>query len=251
MSSSWRRRAHITLLAAAMAIVAHGIAPVAFGQAPPPRLFIVDGAVTDSALRPVGGAIVSIAGTSIVVVTGENGRFAIAGLPTGRYTIQVRKIGFEAISASVESERSDTLHLAFALQSFVPVLGGVRIYGERTSLRMQEFEGRRARGGGQFITQADIYRRNVPLTSSLFRTLLGVEVRLQLHNRRHGLALCPMTFYVDGVKTLVGILDRDLPSPSNIAGIEVYTSTATAPVQYLPTENGFCGVVLVWTRAGN
>ncbi len=223
---------------------------IAYGQAPPPRLFAVDGAVTDSALRPVGDAVVSIAGTSIAVVTGQNGRFLITGLPSGRYTIQVRKIGFEPVVAAVESERSDTLHVAFSLESFVPVLAGVRISGERKSLAMREFDDRRAKGGGQFITQVDIAKRNVVFTSQLFTTLLGVKVDLLLFNRRHGLTLCPMQFYVDGVRFPVRILDQDLPSPASIAGIEVYTSTATAPLQYRTTESGHCGIVLVWTRVG-
>jgi hypothetical protein len=213
-------------------------------------MFVVDGAVTDSALRPVGDAVVSIVGTSIAVITGPNGRFLITGVPAGRYTIQVRKIGFEPIAASVESERSDTLHVAFSLQSAVPVLAGVRVEGERLGPAMREFEDRRARGEGQFITQADITKRNVVFTSQLFRPLLGVVIKGTLLNRRHGLSECPMTFYVDGVKIPSVLIDKDLPSPPNIAGIEVYTSTATAPLQYRSTENGFCGVVLVWTRVG-
>ncbi|MDQ8165642.1 MAG: carboxypeptidase regulatory-like domain-containing protein [Gemmatimonadota bacterium] len=223
---------------------------IAYAQAPPPRLFAVDGAVTDSALRPVGDAVVSIVGTSIAVITGANGRFLITGLPSGRHTLNVRKIGFEPVVAAVESERSDTLHVAFSLQSFVPILGGVRVVGERKSLAMREFDDRRAKGGGQFITQAEIEKRNVVFTSHLFRPLLGVVVKGTLLNRRAGLTECPMTFYVDGVKIPSPLIDVHLPSPPSIAGIEVYTSTATAPLQYRSTENGFCGVVLVWTRVG-
>ena len=53
--------------------------------------------------------------------------------------------------------------------------------------------------------------------------------------------------------------DVDLPSPKELAGIEVYANTATVPLQY-KTFGGdamghkyggaFCGVILLWTRSG-
>ena len=71
---------------------------------------------------------------------------------------------------------------------------------------------------------------------------------------------CPMTFYVDGVHIPSPDLDRDLPSPHEIAGIEVYIDSGDIPPQYksfgrdlgVPRSRsgGFCGVVLLWTRSG-
>ena len=44
-----------------------------------------------------------------------------------------------------------------------------------------------------------------------------------------------------------GTLDQIL-TPEMIEAIEVYTSHAAAPAQYV---SGLCGVILVWTRQGS
>ena len=46
--------------------------------------------------------------------------------------------------------------------------------------------------------------------------------------------------------------ERVLPGPKEIAGIEVFLSPGTIPLQYRTISGGgFCGVVLVWTKDGS
>jgi hypothetical protein len=60
---------------------------------------------------------------------------------------------------------------------------------------------------------------------------------------------CPYQFFIDGVAIPTPKIDIDLPSPKEIAGIEVYTGPASIPLQYKNTHDaGFCGVILLWTR---
>jgi hypothetical protein len=40
-----------------------------------------------------------------------------------------------------------------------------------------------------------------------------------------------------------------LPSPREMAGIEVYAGNATMPIQYANLKN-MCGIILVWTKDG-
>jgi len=42
----------------------------------------------------------------------------------------------------------------------------------------------------------------------------------------------------------------NLVRPSEVSGVEVYTSTAGAPAQYAGAGGGDCGMVLVWTKRG-
>lgn len=212
---------------------------------------VLDGVVTDSALRPVESALVLLLGSNVSVTTGANGRFRIVHVPAGTHFVVVRRIGYEPASSAIEVGSNDTLRLSYVLLRSPRELEAVRISTPRAALAIREFEARRAGGGGQFIGQADIDKRNPRLTSDLFRSLVGVTVTSQLLNRRAGIARqCPMQFYVDGVAIPTPFIDRDLPLPREIAGIEVYQSTATAPLQYRSAASGFCGVVLVWTRVG-
>lgn len=55
------------------------------------------------------------------------------------------------------------------------------------------------------------------------------------------------------------IIDAELPSPKELAGIEAYANSATVPLQYktfggnsvFNSGGEFCGVILVWTRIGS
>ena len=41
-----------------------------------------------------------------------------------------------------------------------------------------------------------------------------------------------------------------LPTPKDLAGIEVYAGASTIPAQFAGYNRG-CGVILVWTKAGS
>ena len=61
---------------------------------------------------------------------------------------------------------------------------------------------------------------------------------------------CEPAIYIDGqsVRQLPESTIDDLLEPSVIEGVEVYTSTASAPARY--AQHGSCGVVLFWTGTG-
>ena len=70
---------------------------------------------------------------------------------------------------------------------------------------------------------------------------------------------CPFQFFIDGILIPPPRwVDHELPSPKEIAGIEVYANSATVPLQYktfggnaaFNYGGGFCGVILLWTRGG-
>ena len=72
-------------------------------------------------------------------------------------------------------------------------------------------------------------------------------------SRREGanpsLGACPMQLYLDQVP-LPSPFNLDLlPSPKEIAGIEVYAGSATIPPQFNGMNRG-CGVILICTKGG-
>jgi Carboxypeptidase regulatory-like domain len=215
----------------------------------------VDAVVTDTSLAPLADATAWVFGSNIQVSTGANGRFQIFGIPAGQYTLLVRRLGYAPSSAVIHVAEHDTLRLSFTLERIVTRLDPVTVAAKRASTRMAEFEERRKRGEGQFMTQAEIEKRNEPLTSNLFRTFVSVAVggtAGTATNRRAGPARgCPFQFFVDDVAVPTPKLDSDLPTPRELAGIEVYANSATIPLQYKTFGGGgFCGVILVWTRVG-
>ena len=71
--------------------------------APPTGTGVIAGAVIDLDKRPVRRALVTVEGTGEVrlertTITDEDGRFSVASLPVGRFTISAEKIGYPQVS---------------------------------------------------------------------------------------------------------------------------------------------------------
>ncbi|HMA25917.1 MAG: carboxypeptidase regulatory-like domain-containing protein [Gemmatimonas sp.] len=254
----------------AMLFAAHAFAPVLSAQVrrvpagPPARaLGTIDGIVSDTSLAPLQAAFVSILGTKIRVGTGPNGRFRITKLPVGQYLVIVKRVGYRPASSVIDVPDSDTLRVAYALEKVnSTTLETVVVTEKAPSMRMAEFEARRKLGMGEFMTADEIAQRNSVFPTELFRKFLSVNVSpsrttsitqyFALSRREGGnptVGACPMQVYLDQVP-LPNPFNLDLlPSPKDLAGIEVYPGSATIPPQFNGFDRG-CGVILVWTKDG-
>ena len=220
----------------------------------------IDGIVADSNLVPIHAAFVSVLGTNIRVGTGPNGRFRITKVPAGQYLVIVKRVGYHPTSSVVDVPAADTARLAYTLNQLSQTLEGVVVTEKSLSVRMMEFEQRRKAGTGQFMTQEEIEKRNSVFTTELFRKFLSIDVApsrnssmteyYALSKREGGnpsLGACPMQVYLDQVPLPTPFNLDLLPSPRDLAGIEVYAGSATIPPQYSGFNRG-CGVILVWTK---
>lgn len=231
------------------------------------RFGVIDGVVTDTLLKPMSVASITVVGTGLRVTTGDNGRFRLIQVPAGQYLLIVRRIGFAPTSGIVQLPPGDTLRLAYSLARSVSVMDTIRVRERRVSMRMTEFESRRLQGVGQFVTQEEIDRRaSSTQTFDYLRQLSGIEVSRQTDqgafgsvialSRREGGSLglgqsaCPMQIMLDGV-VLPNSFDLQLlPSPKQISGIEVYAGAATVPPQFGGNDRR-CGLIAFWTRDGS
>jgi len=70
-------------------------------------------------------------------------------------------------------------------------------------------------------------------------------------NRRGAVGAKPLPVHDHGGR-IRGVRDNVdlLPSPKEIAGIEVYNGAATIPLKYKSRSVGFCGLILIWLRDG-
>ncbi|HVE33885.1 MAG TPA: carboxypeptidase regulatory-like domain-containing protein [Gemmatimonadaceae bacterium] len=225
----------------------------------------IDGAVSDTNLVPLQGAFVSILGTPIRVGTGPNGRFRIVRVPAGQYLLVVKRVGYRPVSSVVDIAASDTLRVSYTLAEAqaVTTLGTVVVSEPSTADRLSGFEARRKLGVGQFLTLDQINKANTVFTTELMRKFTSVNVSpshtsviteyFALSAREGGnpsMGACPMQVYLDQVPLPTPFNLDLLPTPKDLAGIEVYAGASTIPAQFAGYNRG-CGVILVWTKAGS
>jgi hypothetical protein len=222
---------------------------------------VVDGVVSDTNLKPLQGAFVSVLGTKIRVGTGPNGRFRITRVPPGEYLIIVKRVGYRPTSAVIDVAAADTARLSYMLENVVTELNPVTIAEKPMSLKYGEFFARRKLGIGQFMTEEQIHQQNAVFATELFRRFQGINVSpnrarqlteyFALSGREGGnpqLGACPMAVILDDVPLPTPFNLDLLPSPRDLGGIEVYSGAATVPAKYAASNRAGCGVILVWTR---
>jgi hypothetical protein len=107
------------------------------------RTGTVDGVVTDTTLAPLVGATVSVLGSSVRVVTSDNGRFRISDLQAGQHILFAQRLGFEPIYARLEVAATDTVRISFSLERIAAALDTVVVSGQAVLPRFDEFETRR------------------------------------------------------------------------------------------------------------
>lgn len=111
-------------LAAAVLLAAPTPAMAQFGR--------VAGQVTEAeTAAPLDGARIEVVGTSFGATTGAQGRFSIARVPEGTYTVRVSYLGRRTESREVTIASGETAEADFSLQVQAVVVGGVEVLGVR------------------------------------------------------------------------------------------------------------------------
>ena len=228
---------------------------------------------------------------SLSTRTDSAGRYRFCGLPDG-VKLTARVVGDDRRTASADMVLSDrevsVLDLVVGKPTVVaaateaPVAPAVVVVESPGNTVMREFERRRRRGNGSYLTRAQIDRMHAARLTDLLRTMPGVSVEMGAHGtlvvelRRSksftitpmpaakadssasapptaGAAVgqaaikkCPAGFLVDGLPIDdSGTADAET-RPEMIEAIEVY-SGGMVPIEY-SARNSECGVVMIWTR---
>jgi hypothetical protein len=226
----------------------------------------ISGIVTDTGLTAIGRANVSVVGLRLGVRSGPNGRFEFRNMPGGRYIIIVAAFGYEPITETIEVVANDTLRLAVSLERRTESLDTVVATAASVVPGLADFEARRASGQGQFLSEAEIARRNSVASTELLRSFLSINVRPVVNGAqapmyvamsrrgggsglgRHGGGMeCEMLVILDGIPMPTPFDLNTLPAPKELAGIELYSGDARIPLRFAGLDRG-CGVILVWTK---
>ncbi len=247
----------------------------------------IDGIVTDTMLRPLTGATVSILGSSIRVVTGDNGRFRISALESGEVIVIAQRLGYEPLSARVNVV-IDTERVSFALERVTTALDTVKVAGASTPARFAEFESRlKNKAATAAFTREDILKVNPVDTWQMLSRVSALKLvphganggwwavsTRAMRVSAAGATPCFMSVMIDGVMMAGdpppikpkapagsggdpvlndppgGTFDlTNLPPPDQIHGIEVFGGPASIPPQYNGAGNAkMCGLIVIWTR---
>jgi hypothetical protein len=217
-----------------------------------PRTYAVSGIVTDPSREPIFNAELIVltpgmAGRS--TTTDSRGHFNLGDFAAGTLSFRVRRLGYEprVMDVQIGAGRQNA-SLEIALTIIPEELAKVFVTGAPGRLN-EFFERRQTRAAfGRFYDTEQIRKKGPLQASDLFRNVPGVSVKT---NPSGGNAIrirnCQPMVFIDGQRSPGAELD-EVVSPSDIAAIEFYPSSAGVPAQYLERGNRLCGLILVWTK---
>ena len=180
--------------------------------------------------------------------SGDGGQFEFLNVNPGTVLIVAHRLGYRERSLEVDVQKDlvqqnvqlDIASVAASLQDVVV---------EESPGRLQEFiEHRKASKFGKFFDQNEIREKNPRYLSEMFRNIPGARLEAVAGGGNKLLLRgCKPKIWLDGVIAQFAEIDEVI-APSEIAGLEVYSSWAGVPAQYMDRENRACGTVIIWSR---
>ena len=230
------------------------LAEVAEGDAAPPAATI-SGSVTDSVGTAIAGARVALDGSTVTTLTDAAGTFALANVPPGTQTLEVRRVGLEPARLVVDITPGGntpvalTLAKAHLLYTIVVTAPRLRsMPGVADAIRRQRF------GVGRLLLEEQI--KDMATFETLLQNVSGLRVVANESGgpwvalMRRGVGECVARPFVDGRE-----VDYDIVStikPKDIAALEVFVHGALAPVftsvRSIYGRDETCGVILIWEK---
>jgi hypothetical protein len=217
------------------------------------QTYRVSGVVTDGERQPLAEVEVTTGdtGTSAVSVkTDGRGRFELGQFRPGILSVRARRLGYEQRTLEVEvGAGGHPSSVEIVLRAVPQELGEVYVSASSHG-RLSGFYERKQQLGtfGRFLDQEEIRRIGPRNASDLLRKVPGVSFAASPNGGN--------TIRMRGCQPMVRVDDQRVPGaeldelvlPTDIAAIEVYSSAAGIPAQYVERGNRLCGLILVWTK---
>jgi hypothetical protein len=222
-------------------------------SAQPARRELV-GVVRDASGKAIEGANVQIPGAA--ARTDERGAFQLWTGEIDTVTISIRRLGFTAISALIAARGGQWDTVVVEMEQTSQHLAAVTITGSpvRRALGLRDFEERRAKRSGVFVTREEIAKHNTTRVSDVLRGRRGLTfvrlhngygVRFSAHSGKR--SNCTPDVWLDGQR--VKGLEVDELLPQDIEAMELYETIAGLPFEFTPPDASIpCGTIVIWTR---
>jgi hypothetical protein len=216
--------------------------------------------VADSNQSPLAGAEVILNPSGRSVIVSASGTFEIGPLPSGKYRVLARRIGYEPSEFKVTISKSDTVEVLVRLRNGPQQLEPVAVSAEGPfiSPAIRGLLDRRERGIGKFLTPEELRAQEPRALADILRQW-GVAVRRDRNGVLHAInprgvtsfqsAECRMQIYLDGMPLIMKPPADDLRNYAlqSLDGVELYTGISETPVQF-ERADASCGVLVLWTR---
>ncbi|MEJ2312493.1 MAG: TonB-dependent receptor plug domain-containing protein [Gemmatimonadales bacterium] len=195
-------------------------------------------------------AVVEMPELELARETDKSGRFWFRNVPAGERVFVIYYLGY-ADTTQVVLVPAELNQLEVAVELTVVPVPDLMVQVEALDApsKLTEFNRRRDKGEGYFITRADILRRDPVRTTDLLRSVPGVRIAStntgQASIRMRGGRHCPVAYFVDGIRAPYFNLDTVLPS--SVEGIEIYKGTASVPPEFRGPLTP-CAAIVLWTR---
>lgn len=228
------------------------------GAAPADAQRNLRGIVVDTAGYPLPNVEVRIMDLGRMARSDVAGRFAIDRITDRVVDLTVRRLGYEVrfVRVSMINGEGDSLRVVMFAEPLR--LTQVEIEAaEEVHPFFSEFDKRRSRGVGTFVTREQIEKLNTSYPSDVFRRIPGMRfvgvnggmgVRFVSSTGMRGSrgGDCAPTIWVDGTAAL-GMEIDDIRA-GDIHGMEIYRGASTTPPQFAKAGLTQCGAIVVWTK---
>jgi len=219
---------------------------------------------------PVATAKIKFPVLERVATTDDSGHFELRNVPAGKHEVMVWAPGAAPVSLEVVLLAGETYNMRIVLADDVQQLKEITVSAPKsspdaTARRLEDFERRRRRGHGTFLTAADIARRNPRLLSDALVAINGIQLMTrgsgkvaiasrgmapQAYEGGKTAAPCILRVIIDGMAMPAGI-SVDNISPNEVAGMEIYAGPSSMPVELAHyQEDSWCGAIIIWTKGG-
>ncbi len=217
---------------------------------------VLRGSITSKLGAPIGGAQVTLVGTTTIAVTADDGSFTLAGLPGGTHELVARKIGFarasEVLTISPRGQNTVKVILEEA-----QILSTIHIVSQMDDgLSKMGFLARKQLGRGWYLTPEQIEQKNPQITTDLFRTSNGIRMMqgrggriLQSSSSAGSSQDGCMNIFIDHARfdqMQAGDVDDAIPV-ADLGAIEYYANPSSVPSEF-NVVGKTCATLVVWTK---
>lgn len=246
------RSAHrLALGAMAVGIVA---APrVVFAQAKTSTLV---GWIRDAGGHPLTNADVTIGSMNALARTDSTGRFILRDLDAQKVEVMIRRLGFDAETFDFTLHAGQVDSVAVQMQQNAQLLDEMRTNAALSHrfYTLEEFYKRRDRGGGAFLTRAEIEQHHTTVLTEVLREVPGIRIVRAGRNGKNGgvrfqsaRANCPPELWIDGQRAHNTEVDDIIAT--DVEAMELYPGPSTTPMEFSQQSSSYnCGTIVIWTR---